>query len=86
MFNAPMAQWIRRLTSNQKIEGSSPSRGFYSRVAQGKRVRLITSRPKDRNLPLLIFDTMAEWSKAVDSRSTLSGGAGSNPAGVILDP
>ena len=28
-FLAPMAQWIRRLTSNQKIEGSIPSRGLF---------------------------------------------------------
>ena len=27
-FFAPMAQWIRRPTSNRKIEGSIPSRGF----------------------------------------------------------
>ena len=25
---APLAQWIARLTSNQKVEGSSPSRSI----------------------------------------------------------
>ena len=29
-FFAPMAQWIRRPTSNRKIEGSIPSRGITS--------------------------------------------------------
>ena len=29
-FFAPMAQWIRRPTSNRKIEGSIPSRGIRS--------------------------------------------------------
>ena len=35
-------------------------------------------------MPVIIKDSMAEWSNATDSRSVLFGGAGSNPAGVII--
>ena len=32
----------------------------------------------------VVIDTLAEWSKAVDSSSTIFGCVGSNPTGVIF--
>ena len=55
-----------RTTVNRKIVGSNPIRD-YSRWIR---------------LKMIPNDTMAEWSKAVDSRPTIFVCAGSNPASV----
>ena len=36
-------------------------------------------------MPVIIEDSMAEWSNATDLSSVLFGGAGSNPAGDIFN-
>ena len=53
-------------------QGSNPN--VKSGVAQRKRVGLITQRSEDRNLPpllLAVLGFLAEWSKALDSSSSL---------------
>ena len=75
---SPAASQRQSQQSSAVARNTPIRRSPYFRIATASHVRMRTCKLREE-----LIDSLAEWSKAVDSSSTIFGCVGSNPTAVI---